>query len=184
MAAGEIFLQCDVIAFLDPPAIARRIPEFFDVADDLVPKDAGAELVAEIFAPIAAADAGSDHPQQPGIAGDFRQRQLAQLGLARAYHDGGKARLWAHEFFIGGDATPDKPGSEAEFARSSAMGRGMGFASKKVFQGPLDRAFSRGVASSGFCSGSGGRAFQPPQKQKGGTRRWAPVLAAVRQSVR
>jgi hypothetical protein len=88
VAAGEIFLERDVVAFLHAPAVARHVAELFDMADDLVAEDAGAELGAEIFAPVAAADPGRGHAQQARIGRNLRQWKLAQFRLARARHHG------------------------------------------------------------------------------------------------
>jgi hypothetical protein len=106
VSAGEIFLQRDVIAFLDAPAIARDVAELLDSTDDLVAQDAGAELAAEIFAPVAAADPRRDHAQQPGIGGDVGQRELAQFGLARARHHGGKGGFGSHAILYRSAPTP------------------------------------------------------------------------------
>src|SRR5262249_6418688 len=98
VAAGNQRLDRDPIADLDTPALGGAIADGLDDAERLVPgyereahrQDAG------VLLGIAAADAAGLDPQEPGVVGQLRQRELPQLERARSGLDDGAAGAKRH----------------------------------------------------------------------------------------
>ncbi len=86
VAAREIFLQRDIVAFFDAPTRLCNRSKLLDISDDLMAKNTGDKFVAGVFAPVAAAYPACDNAQQPGVRTDFRQRKFAQLSMPRRGH--------------------------------------------------------------------------------------------------
>ncbi len=89
MAAWEIFLQRDPIAFLRAPAFGRLRADRLDHADHFVAQDARAGPVGKIHRPVAAAHAGRLDPEQAGVRRDGGKRNRPERGFARADRDRG-----------------------------------------------------------------------------------------------
>src|SRR5207253_1975409 len=82
MAAGEIFLESDAVAFLDAPALRRRGSDALDDTDVLVAEDErplGLRVVEEVR-PVRAAHTRRLDPQQPALGRQLGQLELAHLG--------------------------------------------------------------------------------------------------------
>src|SRR5690242_3761275 len=95
MAAGEIFLERDDVAFLRAPARPRDVAELLDYTDHLMAENARAGFGREIHAPIADVDASRFDPHQTGIGRDFGHNEFPNLrmiwlgqhrGLDACYH--------------------------------------------------------------------------------------------------